>query len=217
MPVSEIAIDRIDWIQILIAMLQGAINVVQLGPGMKLARVIQAMPLSGLLPMPFVVVNNDLVEQKEIPIGVDSIVLGEGLDLPANSTIWTQTGFDTKIFKIIILSTNAAERSFYKDLIIATFRANLHYIFQPIGNDIVHSYKAIERQTAQSSDGMSPGFYAADVILEVTGTRNVTVFTSFGIIEDIDTFTKTRIWPDIPQPPEDEVVVTTIDPNTAQS
>jgi hypothetical protein len=208
-PVASINLDRTDWDSIFISLLQGAIDVVQLPKGINRCRVVYAMPLNGLQPMPFIVVNNDLLQQEEVPLGQANPTLGEGFLQPPYSKIWTQTGLDKHIYRISILSTSATERSFYRDLIIATFRANLYYIFQQVGNDITHSYQAASYQSTASHDGMLPGFYGADVMLEFTGTNNVSIVTSYGIVEEIISTTIVSPYDDSP----DTAEVVTQNPN----
>jgi hypothetical protein len=207
MPVSSINIDYINWTPIFISILQGAFSIVQLPNGMKRPQVVQAMPLTGLLPMPFVVVTNELDQQEEVPIGQSVPVLGEGFVQPPYSNVWTQTGFDRNMYRVSIFSTSAVERDFYRQLVIATFRANLYYVFQQLGSDITHSYQAASYQTTQSHDGFVPGFYGCDIALEFTGTKNVTIYTSLGIIEKIDVFDFIKTWGDEVDQVVDIVVV----------
>ena len=207
MPVSEINLDAINWDQILIGLLQGAINVVKLPPGVKPATVVHAMPLTGLLPMPFVVVLNELDQQDEIPIGQSNPILGEGFVQPPYTNVWTQTGFGSNTFRISVFSQNAIERRFYRDLIIATFRANLYYVFQQLGSDIVHRYQAISYQAVKTHEGDLPGFYACDVMLEFTGTQNITMYTSYGLINEIDMKSRIYTYGDPTDVVTDEVVV----------
>lgn len=206
-PVAFVNLDRTYWDQIFITIIQGAVNSVQLPPGINRARVSEAMPLQGLIPMPFVVLNNDLIQQEEVPIGQALPTLGEGFVQPPYVNIATQTAFVRNLFRISVFSQNANERSFYRDLVVATFRANLYYLFQQIGEDITHTFQATNYQATKSGDGLIPGFYASDIMLEFTGTQNITLNTNYGVIDTIDMQYAVNTFEDSVDSVTDEVIV----------
>lgn len=186
-PVSQLQLDRRDITPILISLLQGAINATALPTGINFCRVLQAMPINGAPPMPFVVINPDLVQQADVPIGVSAINLGGQLVQPGQVNIYTQPTSTRNVFRISIFSITPTERDFYRDLVLAVFRISLISVFQSIGMDWRHDFQASSFQTTTSKDGQVPGFYACDVMLTLEGTTNVTVITTYGIIETIDT------------------------------
>ncbi len=187
-PVYSIDLDRIDFSKIMIGLLQGSINSAALPAGINRARAMHVMPLNGLPPMPFVVINPELVQQEEVPIGQDipNPIATEDL----TKTIWTRTEFANHVFRVSIFSLNAEERDYYRDLVLATFKISLGYVFAELGLDITHRYQANSFQLQRPTEGMVPGFYGCDVMLEFIGTTNVSVVTTYGIglISEIDTW-----------------------------
>src|SRR5215469_938236 len=184
-PVSSLQLQTIDFVPILISLLQGAITATQLPNGINKCRVLQAMPINGLPPMPFVVVNPDLIQQEYVPIGESVYNLGGQLQQPNAVNIFTQAGSAKNVFRISIFALSAVERDFYRDLIIAVFRISLISVFQSLGVDWEHHYQATSFQATEVGHGLVPGFYGADILLELLGTSNVTIITHYGIIETI--------------------------------
>ncbi len=192
-PVASFNILRVDFTNILISLLQGAINAVQLPEGIGKCRVLQAMPITGLAPMPFIVVNPDLIQQAAVPIGQS--VVGPGMDLsqPNSSNIIVQTEFANNVFRVSTFAINADERNFYRDFIISIFRANLGYVFQAAGADVTHKYQASSYQVTEGQLGMAPGFYAADIMVEFEGNANISITTQYGLISTINTATSAAL------------------------
>lgn len=184
-PVSSLQLDVIDFVPVLISLLQGAINAATLPPGVQFCRVLQAMPLNGIPAMPFVVINPDLVQQEYVPIGMAAINLGGQLIQPGQVNIYTQPAGVRNVFRISIFSFNPQERDFYRDFVLAVFRISLISVFQSLGLDWQHDFQASSFQTTTTQDGQVPGFYACDVMLTLTGTNNVTLITTYNIIETI--------------------------------
>lgn len=185
-PVSSLQLDRIDFMPVLISILQGAVNTLQLPTGIERTQVLQAMPLTGIPPMPFIVANPDMIQQDDVPIGQSTYQsLGQGVFQPSNSQTVTVTELARRVFRISVLSLNSVERDFYRDMIIAVFKNSLTTVFQQLGVDVQHNYQASSYQTTQILQGMVPGFYGADVILELRGTSNISLTSTYGIIKTI--------------------------------
>lgn len=189
-PPSSVTLEEANYTQIVIAILQGACNTATLPEGVKRARVMNAMPLQGVPPLPMIFVNPEIVAQEEIPIGADDEHVGD-LRQPATENVWTQTEQDHHMFRITCMSLNAAERDFYRTFIIATLRIAIAYAFSQFGADTKRSLEATSYQEVDSPQGMVPGFYAVDVLMSFTAVGNVKVTTSYGLIETIlGTFTQ---------------------------
>lgn len=139
-----------------------------------------AMPITGFPPLPFIVVNQDLVQQENVPIGQNVVQ-------PNADNLWTQSSYAKKIWRVSVLTRTPDERDFYRDSLIAIFQSLLGSVFARIGANMSHRYQAASGQTSDEYQGKSPGFYFADVMLEVLGTFNFTIATSFGRIDAIET------------------------------
>lgn len=173
-PASIVVVDFDPITEILIRLIQGALQSMTLPKGVKTAQVVQAMPLGGNIPMPLVVVNLDLVRQGTIPIGQSTSALNSqltGVGAPASGFI--QTGFAVRTYRVSILSTNAPERDFYRGAVVGVFEAIWGTVLQPLGLDVTHKWIVDSGQVANDRVGQSPGFYFAEVMLEFEGTFNV--------------------------------------------
>ena len=140
-------------------------------------RVFHAMPMGSQPTLPMVSLNDTLLQQGDIPIGQNN---------PNNIDTNTLVigGQATRHFTIAVLTSTVEERLFYRDAVLAIFNAILGPIAQAIGENSSHRFQVNSSQVAQ--DGMNPGFYFAEILLELTGTFSVGVSTTYGLIEEID-------------------------------
>lgn len=164
--------------QTLVRLLQAAVANNVPPAGVQPARVIQAMPLTGLPPMPCVVVTPELLQQAEQKVGQD-------VEQPDATNTWTMSEFALRLYRVSIISTSAVERDYYRNLVIAAFKISLAYVFGPIGENVTHTYQAASYQVVDPHAGQTPGFYGCDVMLELTGTFNLAITTDYGIIATI--------------------------------
>ena len=167
--------------QLLIRLLQAGLDNAPRPPGTAVqpAQVVTKMPSGGWPPTPFVVVNLDLLQQGETAIGQD--VLN-----PDANNLWTLPGWARRVWRISVLSPDADERDFYRDTLMVVFRALKATLFSQIGYNITHSFQAASGTSADEWVGLGPGFYWADVMMEVEGVFDVTIATGFGLIEAFD-------------------------------
>ncbi|MDE2232592.1 MAG: hypothetical protein KGJ90_00470 [Patescibacteria group bacterium] len=178
-PSAELNLLQEPITQIMIRLLQAGINSLAPPADIKLCQVLHDMPLAGIPTMPFVTVNLDLDQQAEIPIG-------QSVPNPDNSNLWTITGFSKRVYRISVLSTNSVERDFYRDAVKGIFLAILPSTLQEIGINVRHSYQITSGQVASEKLLQLPGFYFADIMLEMTGTYNIAVTSTLGIINTIE-------------------------------
>lgn len=177
-PATTIAFEPDPLISIVVRLLQAGINSTVPPTGIKAVQVLRAMPLSGLPPMPFITINQDLVQQTQIPIGQDvKPVFDDGSQI--------LTGFNTISYRFSILATNAETRDFYRDVTIALLETIIAPALAPIGRDITHRYQAASGTVAADGKGMTPGFYYSDVIWEFGGTFNVIINPGYLVIQGI--------------------------------
>jgi hypothetical protein len=169
---------------LLIRLLQAGVTNLITPTGVQPCQVLQAMPLVGFPPMPFMVVNMDLMQQAEIPIGQSA----EAVDMNGN---WTMTGFARRVFRISVLAQNTTDRDFYRDASIGIFESIIKSVLTPLGLDVRHRYQAAAGQVANDNMGQSPGFYYADVMCTFEGTFNILITPQYGLMNTI-TFTGTQ-------------------------
>jgi hypothetical protein len=165
--------------QLLIRLLQGGVNNLVLPEGIKRTQVTTQMPQGGWQALPFVVVNLDLIQQTEVQIGEDV----PNPDLKNNWTLWSNA---KRIWRVSVFAQDAQERDFYRDSLLGIFRVLKATVFAPIGYDVSHSYQAASYTDAKEWEGHTPGFYGADLMLEIDGLFLTSVLYNYGIIEEID-------------------------------
>ena len=190
-PVSLLAVEPEPISQVLIRLIQGTLNSTPLPPGVKNAQVTQAMPLGGAIPMPLVVVNLDLFQQANVPIGqstnVFAAILSAASGVPVSG--YTTLGFAKRLFRVSVLATDAITRDFYRDLLVGFFEAIYASVLQPIGVDVTHRWQASSGQVAHDKTTNVPGFYFADVTFEFEGILNVVLNLTHPLIQTITTQT----------------------------
>lgn len=183
-PIGAITLIQHDDTALLARLLQLAVANVTLPPIVTERPVVTtAMPIAGQLALPLLVVNEDLLQQDDIPIGQQVEQLNPDLTV-------TIGGFAKYLWRVSILCKNAPSRDFWKSAVIAIFQSLCGSVFAPIGKNISHRYQAASFQVQSDQHQMVPGFYGADIMLELVGVLNTTIQTSYGLIEHID-FTAT--------------------------
>ncbi len=180
--------------QILIRSLQGAIDTWVFPPGMQKVQVMTQMPMNGWTAMPFIVVNLDLIQQTETEIGEDVVN-------PTNDNNWTLFANAKRCWRITIMSTNAGERDFYRDRLLIIFRVLKATAFNQMGLDVSHTFSAHSYTDVKEWEGAIPGFYAADLMLEIDGVFPAAVMTHYPVILEVaadPTFTPYEFVEEIP-------------------
>jgi hypothetical protein len=165
---------------LLIRLLQGGLNSATFPPGIKLPQVTTQMPQQGWTALPFVVVNLDLIQQSETQIGEDV----PNINPPSQDwTIWSNA---KRIWRVSVFSADAQERDFLRDTLLAFFRVIKATVFSPLGYNVSHSFQAASGTDAKEWEGHTPGFYYADLMLEIDGIFSTIVLLNYGLIEQID-------------------------------
>lgn len=135
-----------------------------------------AMPIVTQLRFPMVLMNLDLLQQTEIPIG-------QGLQTDYQKNFNSYPSIALRRYVLRVFTTNVDERDFYRDAVIGIFNTILTPLFQRIGQDVNHTYQASNGQIV--GDQMNPGAFYAEIALQFAGLYNVGVSTYFPTIEAI--------------------------------
>jgi hypothetical protein len=179
MPASTFISEPDQLTQILLRLLQGAINSMVLPNGVKRPVLTIRMPTNGLQAMPFIVVNLDLIQQTEVGVGED-------VPNPDNNNNWTLFANAKRLWRVSILSQDAEERDFYRDTLLAVFRVLKAAAFAPLGQNVTHTFQAASYSSVKEYEGISPGFYCADLMFELDGLFPTAVLTNYQRIQQID-------------------------------
>jgi hypothetical protein len=138
--------------------------------------VFHAMPMGSQPTIPMISLNGTLLQQGEIPIG-------QNAQYNYGKNTLVVGGQALRHYTIAVLTATVQEREFYRDAVIAIFNTILGTILQAIGENATHRFQASSSQVTQ--DGMMPGFYFAEILLEMAGNFSVGVSTRYGVIETI--------------------------------
>jgi hypothetical protein len=174
--------------QLLIRLLQGAVNSATLPAGVQLTQITAQFPQNGWQALPLIVVNLDLIQQTEVQIGEDVV----NPDMNLDWTLWVNA---KRVWRVTVLSQDASERDYYRDMLLTAFRVLKASAFTPIGLNVSHSFQANSYTDVTEWEGKVPGFYAADLMLELNGLFNTAVLTNFGVIKAFAV--KTTVQPEI--------------------
>ena len=179
-PVGSI-VSQPDYLtNLLIRCLQAGINNLTLPSGVNPVQVTTQMPQQGWQALPFVVVNLDLIQQTEVQIGED---VPNPIPPSLDWTIWSNA---KRIWRVSVFSRDAQERDYYRDTLLMIFRVLKATVFTPLGYNVSHSFQAASGTDAKEWEGHTPGFYYADLMLEIDGVFNTAVLTNYGLIEHLD-------------------------------
>lgn len=162
--------------QLFIRLVQAGISNLTLPPGVQPVQVTTQMPVGGWQALPFVVVNLDLIQQDEVPIGQD-------MPQPDASNIWEIVTYAKRVWRVTVLSRSAAERDFYRDSLLAIFQSLKSTVFASLGLDNRHDFQAASGTDVNEWEGRSPGFYFADVLMTISGPMSVALLTGYGVIQ----------------------------------
>lgn len=135
-----------------------------------------AMPITTQMRFPMILLNLELLQQREIPIGQ-----GNALDMVHNT--YNVPAIALRRYVARVFTTNVDERDFYRDAVIGIFYSILAPLLQKIGTNTNHSFQAANGQIVGES--MQPGAFYSEIAMQFSGLYNVAVSTYFPVIEHI--------------------------------
>lgn len=170
-----------DWFDnTFIRLLQGGINSLTLPSDFGPPPIVSTqMPQNGWPALPFIVVNTDLIQQTEVSIGED-------VPSPDQNNNWTLWANAKRVWRVTIMAINAEQRNFYRDALLVIFRVVKATAFSPLGLDVEHKFQAASYTDANEWEGKTPGFYGADLMLEVDGRFPTAILTNYGPVTNMD-------------------------------
>jgi hypothetical protein len=178
-PSPQLNVEIEPWLYLMIRLFQAGISNLTPPNGVNSnVQVLQQMPIVGIPPMPFVTINQDLIQQQEVPVG-------QSISQPDYTGTWAVTEQAKRVFRITVMATNTADRDYYRDACIGIFISLIASVFNNLGDNVTHRWQASSYQMADDPNGMSPGFYGADILCEVKGTFNIAITQNYGIMETI--------------------------------
>jgi hypothetical protein len=176
-PSASIVLEQDQLTQILLRALASGVRSLVLPANFRNApSVFHSMPMGAQPTIPMITLNGTLLQQGDIPIGQNN---------PNNVTTNTLIigGQALRHYTIAVLTTTVDEREYYRDAVLAIFHSILGTILAAIGENASHRFQVHSSQV--TGDGMQPGFYYAEILLELTGSFAVGVSTTYGVIREI--------------------------------
>ena len=179
-PAATVQVEPDPYVLIMLRVLQAGFASLALPAGWKKRpQVIHAMPIAGQPPLPLLTIQLDLVQQRDVPIGH-----GINNDMTDQNTYAIEETVHRR-FRVTVLTSSVDEREFYRDCVIAFFKAVLVPILEARGNNIRHDFQSVSSQVV--GEQMNPGFYFAELGLAFDGVLSVNLTTNYGVIEAVAT------------------------------
>lgn len=188
-PNAYMVIQNDPLLQVMIRLIQAACDNVVLPTGVSRPQVSNAMPMGGQIPLPLVVVSEDLIQQAAVPIGQSvphqpsTMAIGIG----GIASGYTIIGQATRTYRVSVLAKDVITRDFFRDLILGMFNSIYGPVLQPMGVDVTHRWQATTGQIVDPKMGIVPGFYYSELMLTAEGTLNVSIYPQYGTIETVQT------------------------------
>ena len=176
-PAAAIELEQDQLTEIMMRALTSGIRSLVLPAGFNnRPTVFHAMPMGSQPTLPMISLNDTLLQQGDIPIGQNN---------PNNRLTNTLIigGQALRHYTIAVCTTTAKERGWYRDAVLAIFHSIFGTILAAIGENATHRFQVHSSQV--TGDGMQPGFYYAEIMLELTGSFAVGVSTTYGVINEI--------------------------------
>lgn len=178
-PAAELQIEFDDYLRLVANMLQAGVQAVNLAGGPMAAwqkpSVIISMPLVGTPTLPAISVNEDLLQQEEVPIG-------HGMNTDAQANLYQIQEIVNRRYGVTVMASSTDERDFWKLVVISVFKSILVQVLIKMGQDISSSFQAANSQVMEPP----PGFYFSQIMLEFSGILPLRIITSYPIVENFD-------------------------------
>jgi hypothetical protein len=176
-PASTIEIEYDDYLQLLVNMLSAGVQ--SLTPPAWLRTtgkpaVFISMPLVAQPPIPCITINEDLMQQEEVPIG-------HGINTDQILNFYQIQEIVNRRYRVTVITSSVQEREYWKLAVISLFKSILVPVLHKMGQDISSTFQAASSQI--NPPEAQPGFYFCDIMLEFSGILPVRITTSFPPVE----------------------------------
>lgn len=183
-PVSQLTLLPDFTTEVWRRLIQSGIASLVIPDGMTKPQVLFQMPLDSTPKLPFIVMNRDLIQQEEIPIGFSQgyeQAFAESVAASGNG-IWTVQGIQNVHYSIHVLTKTFQERDYYEQALLGILYG-LQTTLIPLNQQIRFSYQAT--QGAIEADEAQPGFYYSQVMLTLSNIGMVQISAQVGVLNGI--------------------------------
>ena len=171
-PVCTIEVNYDDYLRLFVRLLQAGVQSLSLPNGSTFRnkpQVMISMPLTGTPALPILTINEDLMQQDQVPIG-------HGMQFPTAQNDYQIDELVMRRYRITILTQSTDEREFWKFAVISLVKTILIPVLETMGQDVTSRFQAASSQMTD----VSPGFYFCDIMIEFTGVLPVRIQTNYG-------------------------------------
>jgi hypothetical protein len=161
-------------------MLQAGIDALVLPIGIRRAEVMQVLPTGQIMEsLPFVFVNQELLQMQEIPIGLTQAFN------PLSST-HTMPMLTLRRFSLLVEALDSNTLNYYHDACIAVLISSLTDLFNSLNLQQNISVQFQSTQGASASEDRSPNRYWAQIQFDFKGPLDITAtYQNIGTIQQI--------------------------------
>jgi hypothetical protein len=179
-PVSTIDLEYDDYLQLLTNMLTAGVQAMTPPQWLNTTgrpAVFISMPLVAQPPIPCITINEDLMQQEEVPIGH-----GMNTDMMRNE--YQIQEIVNRRYRVTVITSSTDEREFWKLTVISLFKSILVPVLIKMGQDVSSSFQASSSQI--NPPEANPGFYFCDIMLEFSGILPIRITTSYPPVTAFD-------------------------------
>jgi len=169
-PTSSIIYNPESLTSVIIRCIQAGISNITAPAGIKPATVMHSMPLGNFPPLPLISVALRSQEQENNGIGQTA-----RWPIAQENNVWAMPALARKIWMISILAREVDTRDYYRKVVLDILEAMLPDIFTGLGSNVTNSFLVSSGTETDEVHGIAPGFYYADIMMELTGLFNVSV------------------------------------------
>jgi len=165
----------------LIRLMEGAVNSLTPPDGFGKIKFLHALPRTGFPELPIITVNMDLGQQH-------STAIGNAATPQLDPSVYVEV-MQFRRYSFYVLAANPSERTYYRQAIVAICY-NLANTFLKTGGSMEFDVQYTQGQTDGDRQDEIPGFFYAQIMLDITFQYRTTLENASGstlLIKEIDT------------------------------
>lgn len=190
-PLSQITLIQDLMTETFRRLLSAGVNSLVTPTGIKPLTVLFSMPLDTTPQLPFAVINLELVQQEETPIGQgipQERIFAEAY-APSGTAEWTVSALQKRRYCIYIFTRTYQERDYFQEALMGVMYG-MQATLSAINHNVRFGYQAT--QGAMEGELSLPGFYYSEVMVDLTHPALTQLSAQLGVVNAV-TFTATSL------------------------